>query len=193
MKKAIDVSNFWLPGPVSDDEALRLMQEAKRQGYSRVIAGTQIPSVCFQQLQAAYRAGQEIQAYLQLNPTQDLHTQVLEADRAVDTLPISRLWVTVEWRGPEYLLAVLTSALADCRRTSFPYLGIYTNMSNWARHMSDTAIFRSYPLWWAGYGNSALDAHEWRGAGFGGWWRPSMKQWLQNVDVVGMNCDQNVY
>lgn len=198
--KAIDISNFWLPGIVSDYEARQLMGAVKDLGFKRVIAGTQVPSVCYQQLDAASNVGLEIAAYIQMDWSKSVSEQLYNAQYAIDTLRIKDLAITVETpvlsvAGMHFEPKQLTQAFSMARKLGFKNLSIYTNFDNWNRLMHNSEAFRSYPLWYAHYDDLANvnSARAWRVDGFGGWWQPAMKQYAQNVDVAGINADLNEY
>ena len=201
-KLAIDVSNFWLPGPVSDRAAFAFMDEAQMDGVKRVIAGTQIPSVCNQQLVAAANCGMDIQAYVQLSWSHDWYDIFRQFDNtsgarwAVGDLPVSMLWVALEGepkRDYVHTHSLISEAIRAAKRHGFKKVGLYTNPSWWAEKMGNTRDFRSYPFWLAYYDDVA-DRRV--GPVVGGWsgrYAPRMKQYNQNRNLAGMNVDWNVY
>jgi len=197
-QKIIDISNFWLPTPVIDDMARELMRTAKTiYGVQRVIAGTQVPSICYQQLDAALSEGLAIDAYVQFAAEEAIEPQFdgqTGARWAVGALPIKTLWITVEEQ--DFIIdyrAKLAEAIKVAKANGFRDLGIYTNQNNWLSQMGDTLDYRSYKLWWASYGlPDTLRAPAWRSGGFGGWWKPALRQYSQNMLLAGMNVDYNV-
>lgn len=196
MRKAFDVSNFWFPGPVGDDVATDALASAKALGYTRIIAGTQVPSVCWQQLSIAYTLGFALEAYVQFSADKDVTQQFSDARNAVDTLPIRILWIAAEWPdNPAGYASLYKEAHAAARAHGFVKRGVYTNWDNWNRLMANTVEYRSLPLWYANYDNVPYyDAPLWRVQGFGGWWKPAMKQHTANVPLGNLqNVDLNAY
>lgn len=198
--KAFDVSNYWQSGPVTDEEARAMLGQAREEGFKRIIAGTQRPSVCYQQLSIAQSFGFELAAYVQVDWSASLVSQFSAARYAIDTLPVKNLAITVEAPANSFselmfTPKLLSAAIAQAKKFNFKNVVIYTNWDNWHRLMDDSEAFRSYPLWYAHYDGLANveSAHAWREDGFGGWWEPYMKQFSQNQLVAGMNVDLDDY
>ena len=187
MKQAIDVSNY--TGPITPEQ----MAEIKAAGITKLIAGTQVPSVCWQQLLTAKDAGLLVEAYLQLDWSKSAKDQIESAAWAVGGLIFltERLWIVVENPSGLSFQAFLGDAVREARRLGFNP-GIYTNRSSWV-NMIDEMAFKNLPLWWAHYDGSYYDAFAWRRDGFGGWWHPAMKQWAKDRHIAGVLCDLNVY
>ena len=189
MRHAIDVSNYWLPSPVSDEEAVARMTKAKELGYSHLMAGTQIPSVCYQQLTAGLSASMTVDAYVYLTPNYEY--EVSMAEWAVDELPISRLWLDAE--ADSLTLEQLKSAIRYAKSLGVTRLGIYTRRPWWEERGNNEVIGKRIPLWTAHYDDTPLlTPAYWRINGYGGWWKPYWKQYAQNQQIAGMNVDLNV-
>lgn len=192
-RQAYDISNFWTPAPVSDQQAVEWMRHIRDVGVTRVICGTQVVSVCQQQLQAAREVGLERDIYIQVEWDLPFTAQVARAYHAAETTSVRVAWVTVESLvrglsavGRQRALTRMLSAVRDC----FPRQGIYTNYDNWVNRMGNTPRFHSYPLWQADY-NPPFNL--WSGRGFGGWELPAMRQYEPNVLDWEVNVDRNVY
>lgn len=195
MTLALDISQSWVPNIVTDAEALALMRAARKAGARRVVAGTQIPSVCNQQLVAADLAGMTIEAYLQIKWDRPFGPQLDEALWAIGGEPIRRLWLAVEpnFGDPDYRYlaeAVKTAKLV----LPSSKLGTYSNYNSWVNLMGDPQAFGDMPYWWAQYdAKNVITAPDWRKYGYGPWFKPTMKQYIPNAAFAGMNVDLNVY
>ena len=195
MRKGIDLSNFWLPGPINDDEAFERMHQAKEEGYSHVIAlaNPPFPSVCNQQLDAAVRAGMTIDAYWYVYFSRDLETQIEICRYATEGLPVGKLWIDLEDEPNSDPYSVLgqISLLAKLARGKGFDPAIYTRRDWWFRNTGDSRKFSSYKLWIAEWDDvNVCTPTNFRG--LGGWWRPAWKQWLANQEVAGMKVDLNI-
>jgi hypothetical protein len=86
----------------------------------------------------------------------------------------------------EDMLGAATNTFGD------QFGGIYSNSYEWTTIMGTT--FKGgdqYPLWWAHYDNDpSLDAH-W--TNFGGWTKPTIKQYAGDKKVCGADVDLNVF
>jgi GH25 family lysozyme M1 (1,4-beta-N-acetylmuramidase) len=102
------------------------------------------------------------------------------------------LWFDIEgaWSGTaaahnEFIHGLITEANSLGIRW-----GIYTSRSQWEPITGNTAQFGAPALWYAHYdGNPSFSDF----APFGGWSRPSIKQYVGNAQVCGAGIDKNFY
>ncbi len=67
--------------------------------------------------------------------------------------------------------------------------GIYTSKTQWISIMNDVTKFSSYsPLWYTQYDNEK-SFNDFQA--FGGWSKPSIKQFISNVKECGVVLDKN--
>ena len=68
--------------------------------------------------------------------------------------------------------------------------GIYTSASQWGPITGNTNQFGAPPLWYAHYNGDPSFSDF---SPFGGWTKPSIKQYNGDVSVCGADVDQNAY
>ena len=71
-------------------------------------------------------------------------------------------------------------------------LGVYTSNSQWSPITGNSKILSSLPLWYAHYespGNPSFSDF----VPFGGWSKPSVKQYAGTTSLCGCSVDKNFY
>ena len=200
MRLAVDCSNYT---GVIETPALEAIK-AFRQGRTAVhhaICGTQVPSVCDQQLTTFWNAGFSVDSYVQPGRDSDLRGLALKAKWACEAFPSffmptgrSRAWFALEVNPLTDALAWLESGIRALKAVGFLRIGIYTRQGAWDNIIGPDgdSLGRKYPIWYANYDDFApLTSRIWRLEGFGGWWKPSWKQYAQNIDFGGQPFDLN--
>ena len=69
-------------------------------------------------------------------------------------------------------------------------LGIYSSKSQWNPIMGGTSKFSSLPLWYAHYDNNPSYSDF---TAFGGWSKPSIKQYAGTTSICSASVDKNYY
>jgi hypothetical protein len=162
------------------------------QGYTHLIVGTQNGSTAQQQLTTAVAGGMTVDIYKYLYFDTDMTTQVQNALAIANGYPIGRIWLDVEddpgTLSVGQIVAKVQEAVDACGATP---RGIYTGAWWWNANLPGCAAFSDLPLWYSWYdGIDSLDT--WSTQAFGGWSRPTGKQYQGNVAVSGINTDTNV-
>lgn len=202
MKYALDCSNFT---GVLDDHTLAALQLLGT-GYhslSHLMAGTQIPSICNQQVQAVRAKGWTTDVYVQLETATDLTAAMQDAKYAVEdvegyfkTGSPERLFLALEavppGHNPSDTFQWIDAAKKAALKAGFKRIGIYTRKSWWDFYVSTDVLFSTMPLWYANYNDKMLTPRVWREEGFGGWYTPAWKQYRQNEPINGQLFDLNV-
>lgn len=193
------MSNFWLPKVVNDLDARQRMQMAKDMGFAGIIAGTQIPSVCAQQVNAAVAVGMwaDVYHYLKFDVLASRQAEaILDAvDGIADRINI--VWLDFEAAPPASMstenMRLWISILVDILRASGLRLGIYTRKLWWELCTGDTeALSNLLLLWPTEYDLSPPFNQAWWDAhGFGGWAAPTWVQFAADANIAGMNVDIN--
>ena len=80
--------------------------------------------------------------------------------------------------------------MADQARLMSINWGIYTSKTQWDRIMNGTADFGYPPLWYAHYDNNPSFSDF---VPFGGWKTPSIKQYVGDATVCGVDIDKDFY
>jgi len=115
-------------------------------------------------------------------------------DRLGNT-PFGMVWLDIEvfqWSSNHqsninFIEGMINAVVA---RIGEKRLGIYTNYYMW-QSITGLATFASYlPLWYAHYDDSP-NYNDFRA--FGGWTKPSIKQYKGTTDVCGTGVDLNFY
>lgn len=190
--RAVDVSHW--TRTLTDSDVDCLVGES----FVHVIVGTQILEITRQQLEIAIRGGMTVDLYVYLYWNESITDQVQEAlDLAAEFPQVGRIWLDVE-ESPAGRSAATLSMLVNeglAALGGFPG-GIYTGKGFWQSYMGDTTEFADVPLWYALYDNEpTLDGWDdpVRPERFGGWERPTAKQYMDNhVHVCGLALDHNV-
>lgn len=102
------------------------------------------------------------------------------------------LWFDIEgdWGGNITANRQLLLGLINQANIMSVTWGIYTSKLQWTSIMADTADFGAPALWYAHYDNdpSFGDFEP-----FGGWSKPSIKQFQGDATVCGASVDRNFY
>jgi GH25 family lysozyme M1 (1,4-beta-N-acetylmuramidase) len=188
MRLGVDCSNY---SGVLEADSARCLRAA---GFDFLIAGTQVPSVTRQQIEAALAAGLEAQAYVYLYWSRDTAAEVLRALDAVAGLPVTRLWLDCEDHARGLSPAAIVERIeAALRAAGDMPAGIYTGRWWWPANTGDATAFSHLPLWHAEY-RGAVDAppapHDFRP--YGGWQSPALWQFQGTTTVCGFSVDLNV-
>eukprot|EP01147_Barroeca_monosierra_P008577 gene8577-10279_t len=102
------------------------------------------------------------------------------------------LWLDIE--GPQYWTSSQTenrnffSGLVSQAKAHGIPLGVYTSASQWNPIMGDWSGGSAFPLWYAHYDGSASFSDF---KPFGGWSKPSIKQYAGTTNVCGASIDKN--
>ena len=170
----VDIS-FW-ETPVSQAE----MDCFWASGVRHVVVGTQDEAITREQLAMAISRGMTVDAYVYLYWNTDLAAQVHEAFRRVKGLPIGRMWLDIEQDpgsiGSKTILADIQQAVTTCKADGSVQCGIYTGSGFWKSYINNTTSFNDVPLWYAQY-NYRTSLSDWPTEHFGGWAKPTGKQW----------------
>lgn len=106
---------------------------------------------------------------------------------------IGMVWVDVEapdiWGSQEANRAFLKEMVSTLQSRGV-HVGIYTSESQWGPITGGAELFPSLPLWYAHYDNNPSFSDF---APFGGWSKPSIKQYEGNVNLCGAGIDKNYY
>ncbi len=180
-----DVSNY--TGKLSKEQVAGIITA----GGKFLIAGTQEPLICQQQLAVARSAGLDIAAYVYLWFGYDIQAQVEDALRIISAYPDIRLWLDVEDEMNNVAQAdirvAVGKAIEVCQTAKQPY-GIYTSRSKWHRLTGDWDG-PDCPLWEAFYdGVDTFDYFQ----PYGAWREPALKQYAGDVEFGGVKVDMNV-
>jgi GH25 family lysozyme M1 (1,4-beta-N-acetylmuramidase) len=103
------------------------------------------------------------------------------------------LWIDIE--GPEYWgkcadnIAFLRAMVAGAEKMGVK-LGIYTSKTQWDPIGCGSTEFSRFPLWYPHYDNNPSFS-DFRP--FGGWTKPSIKQYTGTTSICGTQIDQNFY
>lgn len=201
--RCVDMSNWWLSGPVTDEIARLCMLNIMKQGYTGAIVGTQIPSIGNQQAKAALSVGMWADGYHYVKFDQDYLQNAAQADYTFEDVKdrLGILWLDLEDTPPAEMIGGVGShgsllnyiALMVEELEERGYLvGIYTRKQWWKDYTGDTAFFEHLPLWCTEYNlDPPYDASWWARNSFGGWDAPIWVQYKADVDVAGVNVDLN--
>lgn len=169
------------------------MQVLYTGGIRHLVAGTQIPSVTYQQLTSALAVGMTVDIYVQLSTKSDLDHEMAKALYASEGVPIESTWIVFEAPPPDGGSAErwIQAALEAAERVGLPQVGVYTGAWWWDAWVADSAPFARYALWYAFY--NGLPVVNWPRERFGAWITPAWKQYVGSTSPVGgMNLDLNV-
>lgn len=194
--KAFDVSNYWLPGPVTDGNALTMMYGAKERGNAGVMLGTYDTEIASQQSWAAMVAGLWRDAFDYLYFDGFDNGRI---DRGATVKITGLTWIDCENEDSDVASLAVPEVIAHIQ-AAIDYawtLGlkpaIYTRPLWWKTYTRNTTQFAAYPLWVADPdGIAKNDAAYWKRIAFGGFARPVWKQYAFNQNIDGMNVDLSV-
>jgi len=104
------------------------------------------------------------------------------------------LWFDIEgtqyWQSSQSENQAFFNGLVSAGRSAGISMGVYTSKSQWEPIMGNWAGGSSLPLWYAHYDNNPSFSDF---SPFGGWSRPSIKQYLGTSSVCGAGVDKNWY
>jgi hypothetical protein len=102
------------------------------------------------------------------------------------------LWFDIEgdWNENTSANVQFLLGLADQARLMSITWGIYTSKTQWDRIMNGTADFGYPALWYAHYDNNPSFSDF---VQFGGWKAPSIKQYVGDATVCGVDIDKDFY
>ena len=193
MRLAADVSNH--TGPLLPES----FEQMESWGVKHLIAGIIDPAIAYEQLSMAFERGWEVDMYAQYNAMlhDDAFSLIQRCLTAGAGLPINQVFVTVEQptsiSGYREKFDAIWRQFTKARMTFSGrrvQLGIYTSRLNWLSLMGNTSDYRDAPLMYANYDHvQRLDAVLWRQQGFGGWWKPALKQYEAGSDNLGYVLD----
>lgn len=193
---AFDVSNWWLAGPVSVNEATSRMAQAKTQGFAGVMVGVTDVRLAVEQIDAAQRGELWADAYSYQFFDNDDERRLRDA---ASVKAPGLCWIDCEDEGEGVSTLSQAEVIATIQhRIDLAWsLGmrpaIYTRRQWWITYTGNSAAFASYPLWVADPDEIAvLNAAYWEHIRFGAWALPTWKQYGFNRSVGGMNADVSV-
>ena len=104
------------------------------------------------------------------------------------------LWIDVEgtqyWSSSTSNNVNFIQQMVDEGKKKGVSIGIYTSNSQWSPITGGSTAFKSYPLWYPHYDNSASFSDF---VPFGGWSKPAIKQYAGDVSFCGAGVDKNYY
>jgi len=107
---------------------------------------------------------------------------------------IGMLWIDVEgtqyWGSSTSSNTDFIAAIAQRGRDRGYNIGVYTSNSQWGPITGGSTALSSYPLWYPHYDNNPSYS-DWYN--FGGWTKPSIKQYTGTTSTCGASVDQNFY
>lgn len=187
MELGCDTSNY------SGELTATHIEAFKAEGIRFLIAGTQKPVVCKQQLAVAKRAGLEIAAYAYLYFDQLFRSRMNTAIQiCLGNTPYLFLWLDVEneesGKNEPEIIALLHEVGEMCDRAGVAW-GIYSSAPAWKALTGNCEDFKNVPLWnaqWTGRPDfEDFDA-------YGGWLKETMRQYLGDTTLAGVKVDMNV-
>jgi len=102
------------------------------------------------------------------------------------------LWFDIEgsWSGTHAAhIEFIHGMIAEANALGIKW-GIYSSYVQWQGITGNTAQFGAPPLWYAHYDDRASFSDF---SPFGGWKKPSIKQYVGNARVCGVGIDKNFY
>jgi hypothetical protein len=190
-----DISNFWLPGVVTDEEALQLMRDAKTEGWDGVAALALWPSLTHQQMWAATEAGLFADMYaFPVWPDHQTEWFEVQMRRVRKSWPAPcYVWVDLEdtdhGLDPEALEAHIDSFVGQLRVEGY-FTGTYSSRYWLDTFLPGVDISKWGPFWLADPdGTPELEDWEPRN----GIERPTWTQYKFNAPVGKMHTDYNVW
>ena len=166
-------------------------------GVRHVIVGTQDAIIAKQQLAMAVSRGMTVDAYVYLYWDAGIQTQVDRAFAMIQGFPVGRMWLDIEHDprglGANALITLIQQGLDRCEATWPGRCGFYTGPGWWKTYLANTTKFANVPLWYAQY-NNKRSLSDWATERFGGWAKPTAKQFqtapLCNVGGADWNVMQ---
>lgn len=192
--RMFDISNFWLPTIVTDEEAIKIMQQAKDEGWDGVAALALWPSLTKQQLMAASHVGLFTDLYA--FPTWGDPEKEMYRVRNSWQAP-AYVWVDLEdqdedlngYETPEQIEAWIDGFVARLRIEGYT-TGTYSNRYWLDTYLPGVDISKWGPFWLADPdGTPELEDWEPRN----GIVRPTWTQYEFNAPVGKMHTDYNAW
>lgn len=109
---------------------------------------------------------------------------------AVDGVGINQLYVSDIHDNCAFL-----DALVNAFKNSGKLVGIYSSLYQWESIFGNRAncpFFTGLPLWYAHYDNDP-SFNDYAKYSFGGWSKPSIKQYVGDTSACGVGIDLNYY
>ena len=103
----------------------------------------------------------------------------------IDIEGSSNYWNSETSKNIEFIQRIVN----QCQRLGIKY-GIYTSKRDWTTITGGTRNFARAPLWYAHYDNDASFNDF---VPFGGWTRPSIKQYAGDQIECGVTIDRNYF
>jgi hypothetical protein len=107
---------------------------------------------------------------------------------------VGMLWIDVEgtqyWSSSAQNNVNFIQGMVDEGLRQGVHLGIYTSASQWNPICGGSTQFKSYPLWYPHYDNSASFSDF---SSFGGWTKPAIKQYQGTTTLCSAGVDLNYY
>jgi GH25 family lysozyme M1 (1,4-beta-N-acetylmuramidase) len=120
-------------------------------------------------------------------------TQVREMVDALKGTRYGMIWFDIEgpqyWRSQSFNRQFMSELLSTAHSLG-QHIGVYTSASQWGPIMGNWAGASAYPLWYAHYDYNPSFSDF---APFGGWSKPSIKQYVGDATVCGAGVDKNWY
>ena len=117
-----------------------------------------------------------------------------EANSTVGSTKYGMLWLDVEgtqyWSSSTSNNVNFLQKMVDEGKKKGVSLGIYSSSSQWNPIMGGSTAFKSLPLWYPHYDNSASFSDF---KSFGGWSKPAIKQYAGDVSFCSAGVDKNYY
>ena len=191
LKLAIDFTQWNVPADFVTPEQVEAWKAAR---VTKVVIGAGYHDAAVQQIQACADGGLAVEIYRFLFWSRPTREQVRFAlSIAADSgRQIGRLWPDCE-DAPTVSATEVIDAIVEAVGMSLDArvrCGLYTRPDWWRAFAGGNTDFSSLPLWYAHYDGKA-DFHDFQS--FGGWRRPAMKQYAQNVPLAGRAVDLNIY
>jgi len=111
------------------------------------------------------------------------------------------LWLDIEgcdgcWKGTPVQKLVYSEAVAAACAALGIKLGIYSGKGSWANvfgsYNFDAGALKALPLWYSHY-DGVANFNDWGSVKFGGWAKPSKKQYQRAASFCGTIVDFSVY
>lgn len=120
--------------------------------------------------------------------------KVGESSNSTVGAKVGMLWLDIEgtqyWGSSTSANVQFLSEMVNEGKARGVSLGIYSSKSQWTPIMGGSEAFKSLPLWYAHYDSnpSYSDFTE-----FGGWTKPSIKQYQGTTSTCSASVDLNYY
>lgn len=122
-----------------------------------------------------------------------MYNQTLK-DEANVSAKVGMLWIDVEgtqyWGSNQASNTDFISRITNRGKSKGVSMGIYTSYSQWSPITGNSHALSSFPLWYPHYDNNPSYS-DW--SSFGGWSKPSIKQYHGTTSVCSASVDLNYY